>query len=189
MTAKKDLDLKVINLWGAPCVGKSTTAAGLFNAMKMIGVRVELVTEYAKDLTYAKDYGSLENQLILLANQDQRLRRLEGQVDWAITDSPLPLGLAYITPEYEDWLPGAILGAYDRYDNYDFLLRRSKPYQTYGRNQTEAEALALDVTIKDLFERATDSEDGRWEVAGDNFAPYTILGKLEVAGAEEFLHG
>lgn len=40
----------VINLIGGPGSGKSTTAAGLFFRMKSMGVRCELVTEYAKEL-------------------------------------------------------------------------------------------------------------------------------------------
>ena len=69
------LTLKVINLWGEPGAGKSTVAAGLFNLMKLMGEKVELVTEYAKDLTYEKNHVSLQNQLLILATQDNRLRR------------------------------------------------------------------------------------------------------------------
>ena len=47
--------MKVINLWGGPGCGKSTTAAGLFSIMKMRGHKVELVTEYAKELTYDRN--------------------------------------------------------------------------------------------------------------------------------------
>ena len=110
------LTLKVINLWGEPGAGKSTVAAGLFNLMKLMGEKVELVTEYAKDLTYEKNHGSLQNQLLILATQDNRLRRLEGQVEWAITDSPLPLGILYVTPEYDEWLEDAAFAAFERYD-------------------------------------------------------------------------
>ncbi len=44
--------LKVINLWAGPGAGKSTTAAGLFNLMKIRGYNVELVTEFAKEMVY-----------------------------------------------------------------------------------------------------------------------------------------
>ena len=45
---------KVINLFGGPGAGKSTTAAGLFYEMKVRDIKCELVTEYAKDMTYEK---------------------------------------------------------------------------------------------------------------------------------------
>lgn len=40
--------IKVINIFGAPGCGKSTTAAGLFWRMKCDDMSVELVSEYAK---------------------------------------------------------------------------------------------------------------------------------------------
>jgi energy-coupling factor transporter ATP-binding protein EcfA2 len=142
------LTLKVLNIWGRPCSGKSTLAAALFNIMKSLDQKVELVTEYAKDLTYEKNFGTLENQLKVFAEQDARLRRLEGQVEWAITDSPLGLGEVYMTDEYSSWLPDAMRGAYHRYDNWDVWVHGVKKYQQYGRTQSEPAALALDAEIK-----------------------------------------
>ncbi|WP_298951529.1 AAA family ATPase [uncultured Methylobacterium sp.] len=186
--------LTVVNLWGAPATGKSTTAAGLFNLLKQGGARVELVTEFAKDLTYEKNYGSLENQLAILAEQDRRLRRLVGQVDIAITDSPLPLGLLYMTPEYEEWLPDAIMGAYDRYHNIDILLERTGAYEQYGRRQTEHESLVLQTQLRDIFRRAThwngaarDHEAEAHHMVADEFAPFHIAELLPVPNMERLL--
>jgi len=172
------LNLKVINLWAAPGIGKSTAAAGLFNLMKARGMNVELVTEAAKDLTYERNFPRLNNQLHVLAEQDLRLRRLEGRVEWAITDSPLPQGLAYITDEYKDWLVAATWGAYDRYNNFDILLQRNplRPYTTVGRNQTEDESKALDETILSLFNEAVEGdEDYAMQVESNVTTPYHIL--------------
>lgn len=176
----QQLPLKVINLFAGPGAGKSTLAAGLFNLMKNLGYRVELVTEFAKDATY-EQATILSNQLVVLAEQDRRLRRLVGQVDWVITDSPLPLGAAYMTPEYEEWLVPAIWGAFDRYQNYSVLLKRgpAHPYQQYGRSQTEAEAMALDNVIGHLFDRARDGEeDFSMEVESNAEAPYRVFEEL-----------
>ena len=41
----------IINLFGAPGVGKSTGAAYIFSKLKMAGMNAELVTEFAKDKT------------------------------------------------------------------------------------------------------------------------------------------
>lgn len=41
-----------VNIFGGPGVGKSTTAADLFVAMKKAGYNVELVTEVAKDFVW-----------------------------------------------------------------------------------------------------------------------------------------
>jgi hypothetical protein len=168
------LTLKVINLWAGPGAGKSTLAAGLFNAMKSMGLRVELVTEYAKDLTYEKNYGTLQNQFLVAAKQDSRLRRLEGQVEWAVADSPLPLAIAYATPEYDEWLSPAIIAAYRRYVNYDFFVRRKKPYMGYGRTQTEHQALAIDITLRDIFNEYA-KDQCAVDVTGDSAGVYKVL--------------
>ncbi len=172
-------DLRVINLWGGPGAGKSTTRSRLFHEMKRMGLRVEEATEFAKDLTYAKDFGTLTNQLVVLAEQDRRIRRLVGQVDWVVSDSPLPLGLVYSTPEYGEWFRWAVKGAYTRYTNYDVLLERRKAYATFGRNQTESEARSLDIEISKCFAWATVGHIERTlEIPGDDLATPNILAFL-----------
>ena len=92
---------KVINIFGGPGVGKSRTAAALFVALKDKHIHVELVTEYAKQITYEKRFNVLGDQLYILAKQNRKLEPLRGIVDYIISDSPLPTGLLYM----EDLLP------------------------------------------------------------------------------------
>lgn len=142
--------LKVISLFAGPGAGKSTTAAALFNLMKRQRFSVELVTEVAKDWTYEKNV-RLGDQFSVLTEQNWRLQRLEGQVEWVVTDSPLPLGLAYCPPKDADALEVMIDTFWHRYDNYPFILKRtSKEYQTFGRSQTLSEAQALDGLIANI---------------------------------------
>ena len=89
----------VINLWGAPGSGKSTTAAGLFFLMKINKFKVELVTEYAKDLVWDRRDSMFGNQLSIFSEQNWRLHRLRDHgVDYVITDSPLFLPVFYKPP-------------------------------------------------------------------------------------------
>lgn len=151
--------LQVINLFAGPGAGKSTTAASLFSMMKSKGYKVELVTEVAKDFTYMHYKKGLRNQLLVLGLQDDRLRRLVGEVDVVITDSPLALGLAYLHKEYSRApVEEAIWWAFERYSNFNFFIHRVKAYQKYGRSQTEQEAAALDEAIYDIFLQAADGE-------------------------------
>lgn len=85
----------IINLFGAPGCGKSTTAAGLFYYMKLAGKEVELVTEFAKDLTWAERTDELNNQLFVSGNQWNRLTRLLGKVDYIVTDAPILAGIVF----------------------------------------------------------------------------------------------
>ena len=168
------LPLKVINLWSGPGGGKSTTAAGLFNIMKHMRLDVELVTEVAKDRVYAKDFQTLGNQFLTTAEQDERLRRLVGKAEWAITDAPFPIARAYMSPEYADWLPRAITPRYHQYDNYSVLLYRSKGYSMLGRTQTLEQAKALDITISHLCEEYSWGREPL-RTPGDPDAPRRII--------------
>jgi hypothetical protein len=150
--------------------------------MKTSGYSVELVTEAAKDRTYERAWDIRDNQLLLFAQQDHRLRRLEGQVEWAITDSPLPLGMAYCHGEYGFWLTQAIRSRFDQYDNRNVFIRRVKPYQTFGRTQTEDEARALDRRVWDIFLTICGGSITLTSVIdGDAEAPYTIMHHLGLA--------
>lgn len=144
--------MKVINLWGAPGSGKSTTAAGLFSIMKLKQKKVELVTEFAKDLTYEENFITLSNQFAVSGQQDHRLRRLTNHVDYVITDSPLPIGVFYASGVYKsDWFTLAVWGAYKSYNNIDFFIRRVKPYANFGRTQTEDEANQIAIDMEEFM--------------------------------------
>lgn len=142
--------LKVINLFGAPGVGKSTIAAGLFYFMKMSGMSVEHVTEYAKYLVLTGRVSQLENeQLYLLAKQHHKQHILRGQYEWAITDSPLLLCAYYAPPETTPNKFGEIVHQYnDSFDNYNVFLTRGlekeeTSFEEQGRLQGKADALRI----------------------------------------------
>jgi hypothetical protein len=171
--------MRVINLAGAPGAGKSTTAAGLFNLMKLKGFKVELVTEFAKELTYDKAHGTLSNQLLVFAEQEHRIRRLyqTKQVDYVITDSPLFLSLVYAdTREFGEWFTRAVLEVNSKYLNSYWIVDRVKPYQEFGRNQTEAQAKELDSRIANLT--MTVSGHTARHVSGDEMASRIIFEEL-----------
>lgn len=131
--------MKIINLYGSPGAGKSTTAAGVFYQLKLKGFKAELVTEYAKDLTWEENYTKLNNQIYVFAKQHQRLKRLEDKgLEYVITDSPLLLSLVY--GEYNPALHDLVKYEYLGFNNINFYLERTKPYVQIGRSQNESES-------------------------------------------------
>ena len=144
--------LTVINLFGGPGCGKSTTAAGLFHLMKNKGYDVELVTEFAKDMVWSNRTFEMDNYLYIFAKQHHRLWRVakyhsNRDVDaYVITDSPLLLSLIYSDPEDEAF-SYIVLSEFNRFHNYNFLLMREKPFNSHGRLETEDEAKELDEEI------------------------------------------
>lgn len=165
--------MKVINLYGGPSSGKSTTAAGLFYLMKINGYKVELVTEYAKDMTYEQRHNILEDQLYIFAKQARRLKRLEDQVDFAVTDTSLLLSIIYNRTDNK-FLNLLIDETYKKYYNIDIFVNRVKPYQQYGRSQTEKESKCLDKIIRNNL------TNGKFDfiVDGDEHAPAKIMNWL-----------
>ncbi len=163
--------MKVINLFGPPGVGKSTTAAGLFHLMKMDGFSVELVTEYAKDLVWSERHKTFDDQLYLLAKQNHRLYVLRGKVDYIITDSPLLLSNVYKTDtlfEFKEF----VFALFNSYYNVNILINRTKPYVQMGRNETKDQSDKIGVRIENLL-----TSEGCFynPIDGDEKAPKKIL--------------
>jgi AAA domain-containing protein len=136
----------VIGYYGGPGCGKSTTAASLYAAMKISGMDVELVTEYAKDLVWAGRTTEFGNQFYIVSKQYHRLWNLNGKVQFIITDSPLLLNYCYHQSPNEH-LKGILLQMYNEFDNIDVLIRRTKAFNPKGRRQNESESIDLDGKI------------------------------------------
>lgn len=138
----------VVNLWAGPGAGKSTMAAGVFYSLKSAGYNCELVTEFAKDLTWEGRKAALNCQEYITGKQSFKLQRCAEQVDVIITDSPLPLGVFYNSnPILNDNYTNTVMAIFNQYENYNYFIRRLKKYNPAGRNQTEEEAKAIDVSM------------------------------------------
>ncbi len=164
----------VINLFGGPGSGKSTTAAGLFFKMKLDkNIRsVELVTEFAKELIYAGRTKELnDNQLYVTAEQYGRIQRLRDQVDYIITDSPLIQGLMYIPDNYFTSFPSLLKEIYNSFDNFNIFINRVKEYKTYGRDRTEEES---DLISQNVLNFLDENSISYVRVDGDTNAPDII---------------
>lgn len=147
--------MKLINLYGGPGTGKSTTSAIIFAKLKQLGYNAELVPEFAKDLTWHNRHATLQDQLYILGKQHHRIFMLKDQVEYIVTDSPLMLSVYYnhLTranmPKSFDQL---VYDLWDSYDSIDVFLERSKEYNPSGRNQTEDEAHKIDRELRELLE-------------------------------------
>lgn len=142
-----------INLWAGPGVGKSRTAAGLFNLMKFRGHKVELIHECAKFYTYEDNLTALRDQFLLMAQQEYAQRIVRDSVDYIITDSPPAMGLAYAARE--DYATLLMMSQHfrKRYGNLDVLLNRdpSRGYDRYGRRENEMQAVEQHAKVKQLY--------------------------------------
>lgn len=166
----------IINLYGGPGTGKSTSAADLFALLKRKGKNAELVREYVKEWAWEKRNISVFDQVYFLGKQSRKESMLYGKVDYIVTDSPVFLSAVYASqavpppPGNEDdgvnryialkgmadavWSSvGAFykLAAAEGHRHIHVMLKRTKKYQPDGRFQTADEARELDSKIEDYL--------------------------------------
>lgn len=140
---------KVINLFGAPGSGKSTGAAYIFSQLKMKGINCEIVTEYAKDRVWQKDFEVFKNQFYVAAKQSLRMSRLKENVEVIITDSPVAMAGYYSQQVvyYKHYFE-VLKAIHAEYENYDCFISRVKAYNPSGRFQTEEQANVMHKEIE-----------------------------------------
>jgi broad-specificity NMP kinase len=150
----------VINIIGAPGVGKTTISALLFARLKLRGYICEYVQEYAKKLVWMKDYDSLNNQYHVTKKQYELLQQIAGHVNFIVTDGPLIHGIYYNKYNKDnisniDKTEKYILDSFNKFNNINIVLDRvnrlNRKYETEGRIQTEDEAKDIDIILKHLL--------------------------------------
>jgi len=147
--------LKVINLFGGPGVGKSTTAAELFSMMKKRGYKVELLHEVAKDFVWENWNHIFREQDYIFAHQHRLQRRLVSHdIDYVIIDSSMLLGLFYLPNDFPASFAPFLREVFDSYTNINIYLNRTNAfdYVQEGRNQTQVQAEEIDRRILQYLE-------------------------------------
>lgn len=147
----------VINAFGGPGSGKTTSCMDICADLKKMGYNAEYVQEYAKELVYDKNFdlldGSSANQFTILKEQMRRMDRLMGQTDFIVTDSPILLNSIYnqeLTPEYEKMVSDLS----GQYQNFAFFMKRDeKQFQSEGRIHNLEESKEKDQEIRDLLDK------------------------------------
>ena len=156
----QDSSTLVVNLFGGPGAGKSTLAHRLCADLAMRGRLVEYSPEYAKELVWdgRRDMlnGSVTSQAVVASEQINRLNRLIGRVEIAVTDSPILLEVPYVNSSdrsYASFVKS--LATYHRsLRRLDVFVNRGSSYDTRGRKHTLDESTALDDAIRTLLEDA-----------------------------------
>ena len=142
----------VINIFGSPCSGKSTTAAGVFYLLKQMGKNVEMSLEYVKDCVYDGNKYPFTDQIFVFANMLKRLRQYDGKVDFVVTDAPLLMNHIYGTNESCEF-HRLVDVEFNKYKNINFVVRRGDaPYTNDGRIHSVKEANDLQDSIESMLE-------------------------------------
>lgn len=179
----KRAPLKVVNLFGAPGIGKSSVRAGLFWLMKSRHHSVEEVTEFAKQLVLeGTEWQLRDNQIRLLADQHHRqLIISRNGYKFAVTDSPLLLCSFYAPPEIFPSFHALAHEAHASFENFNFLLTRNlegpgEVFEDRGRLQTREESMQIAQRMQDYLEK---NNIAYTKVPVNEHAPARILSHLE----------
>jgi hypothetical protein len=149
----KTMQTTVINLFGGPGCGKSTTASSLFAHMKQLGLSVELVPEYCKQWAWGnRDRGQWDS-LLFLGKQSSYESLLYGKVNFIITESPILLSGVYqsfYSSGKRTYTQRAAEAFVDHAESegikhMNFFLHRNVPYDPNGRWEDGETAKKIDV--------------------------------------------
>ena len=146
-------DTIVVNFFAGPGCGKSTGASWLFSQLKLNGVDCEYVSEFAKDKVWENNGEVFKCEFYITGKQSFKVSRCFGKVDVIITDSPIAISMVY---SESDKFKAAVLEEFNKYEknNMNILLRRTIPYDSNGRFQTEDEAKNIDDKIKSTLDES-----------------------------------
>jgi hypothetical protein len=150
---------KVINIIGGPGCDKSLFSSAIILNLNLRQKSVEQIPDYAKSLVWQKDFDSLKNQYQIAQRQFDMINLLDGQVQYLVTECPLPQVL-YYNENYADNIcdvaktRAQILEWYKRHDNLNILVERGdKKYSHTGRFQDEDQAREIDKALRQLLLR------------------------------------
>ena len=174
-------DTIVINLFGGPGIGKTTTANRLVGELKITDIDAIYIAEYVKELIYKVKSerisdtdktvaaklldGSLYSQACVFSRQKEMLDIYVDQVPVIVTDSPLPLNLIYLKDLSDAYNKDVLRCFNDEYINLNIVLERDPEatFQVEGRIHSESESLFKDKEIVE-FLRAHDISYVRFPV-------------------------
>ena len=145
------MDTKIINLFGGPGCGKSTTASGIFYELKKRGYECELSPEFAKDKVWEDSLRTLDDQIYIFGKQYHRIWRLIGKVEYIICDSPLLNSVIYDSTDNQ-YLKGLVVSEFKKMNNINVFIERGNVFVQNGRNQDEEESKRIDSKIIDLLD-------------------------------------
>lgn len=141
----------IVNLFGGPGAGKSTTCAGVFYELKRREINCEMAREWVKEMAWRGHLPRLEDQLYIFAKQLRRQQDLIGKVDVVITDSPILQSCVY------GWNLSTLFNllvqeTHDSFNNFNIFIKREKAYNPAGRFQDAEEAENYDERILKMLE-------------------------------------
>jgi hypothetical protein len=136
-----------INFFGAPCRGKSETAARVFSELRSAHINAGLVQEWIKQWALENRPVQQFDQIYVFGKQHHaEYNLLKAGVKNVVTDSPVWLSVFYAPHDQKRAIAQLIRDYDDEYPSFNILLLRDDgdPYEREGRYNSEAAAQQLE---------------------------------------------
>lgn len=152
-----------IGFIGAPGVGKSTLAAGLFYHLKLAGEKTELVQEVAKAKVYSGvDFGQPQFDVYNMMDQQRAEKSFDlahsaGRIDYLICEAPTCNAYFYSTFNDNRYAALEIQHRAEEtlatYDHLFFVHHSKDEYETTGRNESQDVSIQIQKHIAECLPR------------------------------------
>lgn len=147
----------VINLIGAPGVGKTIFSALIFAELKIKGYTAEYVPEFVKSLVWKGDIETIHNQYYVSTRQYALLKAVNNKVQFIVTDGSLFLGIYYnrhwkenvSNVEKTDRRIKEYLSEFN--NQYIFLKRGDFKFEQEGRIHTNEQSWSIQDELENLL--------------------------------------
>lgn len=148
----------IIDIYGGPGSGKSSTAKMLSGLISSLGYTSETPEEYPKYLIHKGDLKSLDNQIGIFREHKSRIDDLLGKYDFIISDSPTLMQNIYIKEKYGKeykHLRKLVKNEHQKHNDkrISFFLNRKHNFKEIGRVQNEEQSLEKSKQIKKYLDK------------------------------------
>lgn len=152
----------ILNFYGGPGIGKSTSCAYTFAELKRRSVNAELVREYIKDWVWEGRPIGVYDQIFFLGKQIRKESLVLDKADVIVTDCPVWLCAYYSEkispPKIRRGIDACAQGYYDQakedgHRHIGVWLKRATSYEQSGRWHTESQALEVDSELRPFLEK------------------------------------
>ncbi len=147
----------VVNIHGAPGVGKSSIATEIFAWLKSKHKLAEYVPEFPKSLVWSENFIGIRDQFYVNGIQHHNIYKLINVVDYVVTDCPLLVTIPYLwydqnlskyttNTKIKELLEELTVELHNGSESINFFLVREKSlgYDQLGRIENDSESSKLE---------------------------------------------
>ena len=150
---------KVINLIGAPSVGKSVLMAMIFIELKKRNLKCEMVQEWVKNIIWQNELETVKNQHYIIQQQYKSIKCLVNKVDYIVLDTSL-VNYMYYNKTYSENICNVektekyAKELLEEFDNIYIFVKRNHSFvfEKEGRIHTYEESLKIEKEMENLID-------------------------------------